>query len=139
MRIILCLGICMLHCFPAFPQSGGSFQSGQFVLQNGETKAGLISAQFQNNKALRFKSSENASEIAFELSQIKEVRIGEQERYVPYCATATGCQWLTTILECKVNLYRSSSEASSYYLEEANQIFIDVSGYPAAGAVSFWD
>ncbi len=118
MRTFLFLSICILHCFPAFPQSGNSFQAGQLMLQNGETKAGLIAAQFQNNKALRFKSSENASETSFELNQIKEVRIGEQERYVPYCPASASCQWLTTLLECKVNLYRSAGEASLYYLEE---------------------
>lgn len=118
MRKFLFLSICILSCFSAFTQSGGSFQAGRLVLQNGESKAGLIATQFQNNKALRFKSLENASETAFELSQIKEVQIGEQERYVPYCPESASCQWLTTLLECKVNLYRNVSEASLYYLEE---------------------
>lgn len=113
----------MLPSISAFTQTGNNFQAGQLVLKNGETKAGLIFAQFQNSKPLRFKSTENASESSFELSQIKEVRIGSQERYIPYCATETNCQWLTNLLGCKVNLYRSASETSLYYLEEEGTFY----------------
>jgi Outer membrane protein beta-barrel domain len=123
MRIVLLLILGMLPGISAFTQSGNSFQAGQLVLKNGETKAGLIFAQFQNNKALRFKSTENASETSFELNQIVEVRIGSQERYVPYCAADASCQWLTTLLECKVNLHRSASETSVYYLEEEGSFY----------------
>lgn len=123
MRIALLLILGILHGISVFTQSGNSFQAGQLVLKNGETKAGFIFAQFQNNKPLRFKSTENASESSFELSQIKEVRIGRQERYIPYCATEANCQWLTNLLECKVNLYRSASETSLYYLEEEGTFY----------------
>ena len=123
MRIVFFLILCMLQGISAFTQSGNNFQAGQVVLKNGETKSGLIFAQFQNNKALRFKSTENASETSFELSQIVEVRIGSQERYVPYCTAEASCQWLTTLLECKVNLYRSTSETSLYYLEEEGTFY----------------
>lgn len=123
MRIALLLILGMLHGISVFTQSGNSFQAGQLVLKNGETKAGFIFAQFQNNKPLRFKSTENASEVSFELNQIKEVHIGSQERYIPYCATGANCQWLTNLLECKVNLYRSASETSLYYLEEEGTFY----------------
>ena len=123
MRIVFFLILCMLQGISAFTQSGNNFQAGQVVLKNGETKSGLIFAQFQNNKALRFKSTENALETSFELSQILEVRIGSQERYVPYCTAEASCQWLTTLLECKVNLYRSTSETSLYYLEEEGTFY----------------
>lgn len=118
MRTSFICGLLTLCWAMAFGQSIGKFQNAELVLQNGETKAGLIASDFQKSKTLRFKASESAAESSIELPQIKEVRLGNAERFVPYCSGTTGCQWLATLLDGKVQLYRSTNEAEVYYLEE---------------------
>jgi len=119
MRTLLLAGVFTLCCTAAIAQTG-KFQTAELVLKNGETQTGFVANDFQRSKTLRYKAAENAAESSLELTQIVEVRIGDTERFVPYCPAdaATGCQWLVTLLDGKVSLYRSANEASVYYLEE---------------------
>lgn len=119
MRTLLLAGVLTLCCTVAIAQTG-KFQTAELVLKNGETQTGFVANDFQRSKTLRYKAAENAAESSLELTQIVEVRIGNTERFVPYCPAdaTTGCQWLVTLLDGKVRLYRSANEASVYYLEE---------------------
>lgn len=119
LSLCLCLiSLFMITCF--VNAQTNKFQTAVLLLKNGESKTGLVANDFQRSKTLRFKAAENAAESSFELTQIEEVRMGDTERFVPYCSAdaAMGCQWLVTLLDGKVRLYRSASESSVYYLEE---------------------
>ena len=138
MRIFFFLCICMSSCIGTFAQSAADFQVGQLVLRDGETKNGLIAGQFQRNRGIWFKNAQNGSAVKFEMDQIKEVRIGDQERYVPYCPTdsaASGCQWVTTLVECQVSLHKITSGVS-YYLLEEEDVFYPIKVQTLAGVVS---
>lgn len=127
MRKILLFWISLLLSLSAMSQSAKNFAKGHLVLQNGESKVGEVALQAQRKPGVYYQANAGTEIVFFSIGQVKELRIGDQERYIAHCSSDsignTSCQWLLTLVECQVSLYRTLSGSSFYLLEEAGQFF----------------
>ena len=116
------------------------FESGQIHLHNGEKKEGLIAGEFQLSepKGLYFKPTEDAKEEYLAYAAIKEVRLGEQLRYITHCDQPQGqkqCYWLQIMVQGQASLYLSGANNKLYFFEE-NGVFTPIQYKTLPGLVN---
>lgn len=116
------------------------FESGQIHFHSGEKKEGLIAGEFQLSepKGLYFKPTEDAKEEYLAYAAIKEVRLGEQLRYITHCDQPQGqkqCYWLQIMVQGQASLYLSGANNKLYFFEE-NGVFTPIQYKTLPGLVN---
>ena len=109
-------------CYKAQSQTFLDFVPGEIALKNGEAKSGLVKLRKQKKPGVFYQSTKKTKAIFLPVSEVREVRMGSEERYVSYCTAdsnnAQDCQWLNTLVESTVSLHRKTKGENEFLLEE---------------------